>query len=222
MDLQRVSVDRRVVARWQGRTRAERASAREMADIAHRVQAHLPDGSRWAAALERAAEDESRHARRCEAMLGQLGGVLDVHGEPGLPPTGEGTPLEGLLEHVVFLLCAGESIAAAMLAEASRGARPEVTLLLDGIRADEVRHGLLGWRLLDALLDAHGQPSPALAERCAKQVLRAVVAAARVPPAGPEGRHWGLLSPDQAEAIAKATVIRHIGPALRQRGLWPR
>ncbi|MCB9794666.1 MAG: ferritin-like domain-containing protein [Alphaproteobacteria bacterium] len=211
-------------ARWRRRTLAERASALEMCALAQRFEALNPRSPGVPRALRRAAEDERRHAGLCEQVLAQLG--LDSPPEhaarPALPPSESGDLPIALVEHVVFLLCAGESIAAAMLRAAAEGASaPGVAELLTGIAKDESGHAALGWAALDAALLTLSVPAQqAAAGPATRQALRAVVAASLVGPVDADSAAWGLLDEAQAQAIAQ-DVLRHgVAPELMRRGLW--
>lgn len=220
-----MTADAQTVARWQARTRAEIASAGVMDQLADRYEAHVPDGAAVATALRRAAEDERRHAGLCREVLGLLGAPFDEEVPiPGLPASASGDLQLALLEHVVFLLVAGEAIAAAMLRAAVPGtAHLPVAARVATIADDEGRHARLGLVAADTLVAALDAEQRALAPQLVPpQVVRAVEAARRVGPMGPDGAAWGLLDGEQAFAIAKDVVVQHVGPALQSRGLWGR
>ncbi|MCB9665230.1 MAG: ferritin-like domain-containing protein [Alphaproteobacteria bacterium] len=211
-----------VRARWQARTRAEQASAHTMELLAARFEALVPERAGVATALRRTAADERRHQGLCAEVVTRLGGDAEAGGPlPGLPPA-EGEARGALMEHVVFLLCAGEAIAAAMLRVAAGAATaPGVTELLRGIAADEARHAALGWVALDAALDGlSAEARREAAPRLSRQVLRAVVAARAVGAAGPDGAAWGLLEGARAVEVAKQAVEAAVIPELVARGLW--
>lgn len=211
-------------ARWRRRTLAERASAHEMEGLAQRFEALSPGSTRVPRALRRAAEDERRHAGLCAEVLDRLGVPLPPEGaaRPTLPPSESGDLPIALVEHVVFLLVAGERIAASMLTEAAaQASAPGIPELLRQIAKDEAHHAALGWVALDAAMLTLSVPAQQVAaELATRQALRAVVAASMVGEVDEDSSRWGLLDPARAMAIARGGLQSHIAPGLQQRGLW--
>jgi len=208
------------LARWQARPAAERASARAFLDLAERLSPYGTDPS-LLDDLVAAAEDERRHAALCEQVLCRFGPV-STGSVPTLPPARSTDAGVALVEHVVFLLCAGEAVASALLTEAAlRASQPGIADLLRTIALDESRHWRLGWRVLHGLLPALPRNERAQAGRLAPhQAIRAVVAAERVPQPGPDGEAWGVLSPKVTSKVARQTMKEVIGPRLAEVGLW--
>lgn len=194
-----------------------------MDSLADRLATLAPDAEGITRALRRAADDERRHHARCMEVLEMLGDdqPLPERG-PSLPLSDSGDLRIGLLEHVAFLLCAGEAIAAKLLKAAAEGATvPEVVALLEEIAHDEKRHARLGWAVLDTVLALLDDEERALASTVVpRQVIRAAVAARAMGPADEHARAWGLLPGDEAFDIAKAVVSERIIPELRSRGVW--
>lgn len=218
-----IPADPVVRARWLARTHAERGSAVAMDLIADRLASRLSGASRVVRAVERVGEDERRHAHLCEGVLTRLGVPVPASTElPSLPLTESGDFLVGLLENVVFLLCAGEAIAVPMLREAAaRATAPGIAEVLSEIARDEARHAALGWVALDAVVaELSPEQVREAAQPASRQAVRAVLAARAVGDAGEHGAAWGLIDGERAFVLAKEVLKREVGPQLHARGLW--
>ena len=213
----------RTRARWVARTRAELASSEVMQRLARRVEQQLPERPGLVQKLQLAALDEARHAAQCTEVLQALREPAPTtEGLPTLPEAESEDPAVSLLENAVFLLCAGEAIAAAMLEEARREAtQPLVVQILAQIAEDEARHASLGWAVIDGLLPNLTPEARVEASSLArKQAIRAVVAAARVGSVDDDAAEWGVLSSERALEVAKGVLKTVVGPGLHARGLW--
>lgn len=209
------------LARWRARHAAELASAAAFGELRQRLSAIVPAAPGLLDALSRAEQDELRHAGLCEQVVGPLPSK-GSHPMPELPPPKSDALPVALVEHVVFLLCAGEAIAVAMLTHSAlRATAPGVADLLRTIAVDESRHWQLGWDALDVLLPVLSPVERAEASQLAPlQAVMAVSAAERVPEAGVDGEAWGLLGSAEASRIARGVMRDVVGPRLARVGLW--
>lgn len=211
-----------VVARWHDRTANELASARTMASLADRVRDVLGDHG-VVVALRAAARDETRHAGLCAAVVTKLGGTPPGSGDQQtLPPTAAADPVAALAEHVVFLLCAGEHLAGAVLeAQALDTVDVDVADTLRALAKDESHHGSLGWVVLDALLPHVTEAARAeLPRQASVQALRALLAyGAQTATDAEDAAAWGAGGTGLAKVVRSA-FGRDVVPGLAARGLW--
>jgi hypothetical protein len=208
-------------ARWVSRARAEAASADHFELMARRLHdAGLT--SELVDRLRAAALDERRHATLCDDVACSLGSPAAPRTDNalGLPPLRGATAAARLVEEVIFLLAAGESLAIALLREAQQPpCEPSIAAVLAQIEADEQLHAALGWELLDALAAAHPAEAPswsALAPRMA--VLVQLGAEATAPPA--DHRRHGVLGRQAVSVVCGHTLATRVAPALLRRALW--
>jgi len=226
MDLQRLTAEQRhhLHARWAGRTRSEWASARTLHAFADQLTGRLPQAS--VAALHRAADDEARHGRLCAKVTATLGEVPAQDGPlPGLPPAQLPAPELHAVEHVIFLLVAGEAIAAGLLRRLSERCDPELSGVLQTIAHDEYRHAQLGWSILDALV---AQLTPEQVALLRADVPRVVGTTARTfmgqlqSPWPKLAAQWGLSDEKLTTQVTRSVIQHQLGPSLHERGLWLR
>lgn len=105
-------------------------------------------------------EEEVLHVELCARVAHQLGGgaplayAVEDLVQPSRP---ELTPRQALDEHVISLLCIGETLSLPLLTGCMRAAgHPLVQRVLKTIVKDEADHGRLGWLYLDWVNDQLG------------------------------------------------------------------
>lgn len=156
------------------------------------------------AACQRAAADETRHARLAFTLASRFAGVPIGPATLDLPhPLPLARTLVALAEDTVRSACVEETLAiAAAIALRSTATDPAVCFALDRIVADETRHAAFAWRLVRYLVDLGGAPVHAAVQRA--------FAAAPTPGGGPGAppahlARWGCVSDARlAAAVAQA------------------
>src|SRR5712691_11334786 len=149
---------------WAFRARVEREAARRFERLGAAISAFDP-GSPVPALLQRAAEDERRHAVLCAELCAAYGQPVDegVPDEP-IAPASLG-PRAAVLYEMVAACCLTETESVATLATLlSEEAEPRVREVLHEIARDEVVHSRMGWAHLahegDLRADAGGGGPP--------------------------------------------------------------
>ena len=140
---------------WAFRARVEREAARRFERLGAAISAFDP-GSPVPALLERAAEDERRHAALCAELCVAYGQPVDdgAADEP-IAPASLG-PRAAVLYEMVAACCLTETESVATLATLlSEEAEPRVREVLHEIARDEVVHSRMGWAHLAREAAAH-------------------------------------------------------------------
>jgi hypothetical protein len=163
--------------------------------------------------VTRAASDEVRHADLCRRLAEvHLGEALPsrLSGVPRLPDTGDRSPEDAALLHVVEMCCLSETFTGVYLTEMlERATHPLAHAVVQSLVRDEIDHGRAGWAYL-AAVRARGEAArlgddlPALLAA----TIQPVIDEAREAPEG-----------DDAEIEAHGYVVRDRGAALYERAL---
>jgi hypothetical protein len=137
---------RAIAAAWAFRTRVEREAAERFASIGPSI-ASYDAGSPVVALMERAADDERRHAALCAELAARYGEPVGPEWPVPAPiaPGGLGRR-EAILYEVVASCCITETESVATVATLlADGPEPTVREVLHEIARDEVVHGRMGW-----------------------------------------------------------------------------
>ncbi|HET9955211.1 MAG TPA: ferritin-like domain-containing protein [Polyangiaceae bacterium] len=158
---------RELGATWLEDARMEHASIAAFAQLTLELL-ELGAPARLIEATQRAALDETRHARIC---FEQAAAHLNMQIEPAsltLPTRDDHrTSYEAVAVSSALEGCIGERLAAALLRHRARHASsPELARALSGIQRDEERHARLAWEVIQFCID-----------RCGSKVLRSITAA---------------------------------------------
>ena len=143
---------------WEARMRDERRAVMAMSQL-------VADLSRAGAPLDvvgagaALVHDEARHVEICAAVAEALDPSTPVYARlPLLPPHGTTDLRRRVVLSVVSLLCVGETLSAALLAEAREACTdPVIDAVLTELLRDESIHARFGWWWLDT---PQGELSP--------------------------------------------------------------
>jgi rubrerythrin len=130
---------------WAFRTRVEQDAARRFARLAAAI-AEFDSRSPVIPLLQRAADDEKRHAALCSELASAYGQPPALAGEEApIAPASLGRR-QSVLYEIVAACCITETESVATLTTLlAQEAEPQVERTLREIARDEVAHGRMGW-----------------------------------------------------------------------------
>ena len=196
---------------WAFRARVEREATARFARLAAEIASFDP-GSPVIAMLQKAADDERRHAQLCADLAGDAdsGAASDARIAPASFDARSAT-----LYETVAACCITETESVATVASLlSEEADPQVREVLHEIARDEVGHSRMGWAHLAreaAAMDV------AFLSRWIPSML-----AGSIGPDSPEDEEllrYGVLSPARKRQIFALTLLEVIFPGLEQFGI---
>lgn len=165
-------------------------------------------------AVQRAADDEIRHADSAFALASRFAGVSL---RPGSLPTAGVAPRQGaarILEGLVREACVGETVGVAEARAALEACTdPQVRAALTRIVADETRHAALAWKTLAWLLAQHPELVSTAEDAFAQAVAELLSAAAPDLPHAPE---WGMLGDAARASVREDTLMGVVLPCAQQ------
>jgi HEAT repeat protein len=184
-------VRRFVADAWTFRRQVELEAALRFARLAERL-AQLGSPEPVVALARRAADDEQRHARLCEALARDYGQTqlpeaptdAPEVAPPGLPPR------ERVLYEVVAACCITETESTAVLTTLlAPGSDERVGAVLRELLRDEVAHSRLGWA---HLAREHAEGTVGFLGRYVPAMLEGGLAPGLFEPGTPESEHPAL------------------------------
>lgn len=203
----RLAADERRAARalWEARLRDEQRAVVAMSQlVADLARAGAPvDVLGAGAAL---VHDEARHVEICAAVAEALdpSSPLDAR-PPYMPPHGTSDLRRRVVLSVVSLLCVGETLSAAMLAEARDACvDPAIDAALIELLRDESIHARFGWWWLDTEMGGLTEDEARAVESMLRRLFSDLEASLAH---GVEDR---APAPGAASAGARATAFRRV------------
>lgn len=162
-----------------------------------------------------AMQDEVRHAEQCLTLARVLSGTAQSPAPLPLAGVTAGRDLRTAALSALHEGCVGETLAAAVLAEAARGAAPALVEPLLLMAADETRHAELSWRFVAWALRQDAASGGTAGLHAALTAAAAELAVAGVAPdpraaalrgLGDAARQWGgrLAAGQHAVVCARA------------------
>ncbi len=218
----------RLVTQWRQRQGLEHRSSMVFTQLG--VQLFEANAApELTAVMLRMAQDELRHARRCEVVRAALGDSSPLAADPTVLPLArhEGTsPRERALRNVLYTTCCSELVACARFVATLDVLKD--AFLAEHVRAllaDEVLHGQFGFHYL--VLEADWlRESPAAVASTNRFLTHAFHVLEQElgmpgdwPAVGPEERAWGLEDAETARALFFETIEAAVLPGLDAAGL---
>ena len=206
---------------WAFRTRVERDAALRFARLAAAVPGFDPE-SPVISLLQRAADDEKRHAALCAGLAAAYGNPASGGGEDSPIAPASLEPRAAVLYEMVAASCITETESVATLTTLlSRETEPAVERVLREIARDEVAHGRMGWAHLAREAERYDVSwlSPLVPSMLSGTIEEDLFTAADVDLEAPELLRHGVLPHSTRRNVFVGTLEAVVFPGLEKFGI---